>query len=69
MSSKRIVTRLRKSVSGGEDYLKQKFPGLVIEEIEQVIEAYKHVTGRFHKVEARHYPGAPPCFLISQNRK
>ena len=69
MSSKRIVNRLRKSASGGEDYLKQKFPGLVIEEIEQVIEAFKKATGRFQGVEARPYSGAPPCFLISKKKK
>jgi len=68
MSTKRMLNRLRKSASGGGAYLKQKFPGLMLEEIEHLIEAYKQVTGRFQGVEARSYPAAPSCFLISQKK-
>jgi surface carbohydrate biosynthesis protein len=69
MSTKRMINRLRRSATGGEAYLKQKFPGLMLEEIEQMIEAFRQVTGRFQGVEARPYPGAPPCFLISQKKE
>jgi len=68
MSAKRMTRRLMKGSSGGEAYYKQKFSGLMLEEIEQVIEAFKQVTGRFQGVEARPYPGAASCFLISQKK-
>lgn len=63
---KPAVRRIVKGRVGGYAYLNQKFPGLSLEEVQQVLDAYKEVSGCFENVEAAKAPGTTSCFVISQ---
>jgi len=69
ISAKRILRRILKGRAGGSAYLRQKFPGLSLEEIQQVIDLFKQKADRFGSVKAQTFPGTKTCFLISQDRK
>ena len=64
--AKPAARRIVKGRAGGYAYLNQKFPGLSLEEVQQVLDAYKEVSGRFKNVEAAKAPGTTSCFVISQ---
>lgn len=66
-SIKPVLRRIIKGPTGGSGYLKQKFPGLSIEEARQFIDLLKGLTDRFHSVRVQSIPATRSCLLISQD--
>jgi hypothetical protein len=50
--------------TGGEGYVRQKFPGLDFKEVLNTLSEYKNITTRFHRVKVREVPGIKNCFWI-----
>ncbi|MBN2059251.1 MAG: hypothetical protein JW882_02435 [Deltaproteobacteria bacterium] len=67
-SVKPVLRRIIKGPTGGSGYLKQKFPGLSIEEARQSIDIFRELTGRFTSVEVQAVPSTSSCFLISRGK-
>ncbi len=61
--AKRIVRR-RSSIKG---YMKQKFPGLSLQEVQLAVSMFREITDNFKSVKVRNIPGTRSCFLISRD--
>jgi hypothetical protein len=67
ISCKRWMKRLLTRGRGIDAYMKQKFPGLDLEEVQQAVDIFRKTSHRFTTVTVRNYRGMHSCFLISQN--
>ena len=63
---KPFARRILKGKAGIDGYLKQKFPGLEIHEVREVLEQFKKIENKFQHVNALPYPGTKSCFLITR---
>jgi len=69
ITAKRLLKRMIMRGRGIDAYMKQKFPGLELQEVVQAVELFRETSNRFHDVIARTYPGMHSCFLISQDAR
>ncbi|PKN23724.1 MAG: hypothetical protein CVU64_23820 [Deltaproteobacteria bacterium HGW-Deltaproteobacteria-21] len=69
ITAKRLLKRMIMRGRGIDAYMKQKFPGLELQEVVKAIELFRETSNRFHDVTARTYPGMHSCFLISQDAR
>lgn len=69
ISGKRLIRRLMGGGRGIDSYMKQKFPGLELREVQQAVEIFRRTSNRFQNVTARTYRGFHSCFLISQDAR
>lgn len=65
VSVKRSIVHGWKGSKWLRDYMKQKFPGLELAEVERAVEMLRGVTGGFGKVNVEPFPGTTSCFYIS----
>lgn len=68
LRSARKVMRAEESKTQGrsEEYRRQKFPGISISEIEQLITNLQRESGRFNDVAARPAKGMKRCFVVER---
>lgn len=67
ISVKRILRRIAKGRAGGYAYVRQKFSGLELEEVQQVADSFRQITNRFDHVAIQKVSGTKSCFLIFQD--
>lgn len=67
--AKRILRRIIKGRTGGYAYLRQKFPGLKLEEVQQFTDCFKEVRNSFGCIKIREVSGSKSCFLIFRDKK
>ncbi len=61
-----LMYALRPSVKQGHNYLKQKFPGLKIHEVEEGIERFKKIYNDDSKYIVKHIPGTKEVYSIEK---
>lgn len=64
MSLARRIVRRRSSI---KDYMRQKFPGLSLQEVQLAVGMFRETTDNFASVKVRAIPGTRSCFLISRD--
>ena len=67
--SKRALRRMIKGQAAGSDLQRQKFPGLTLSEVQQVVAAYHEITDRFEGIMSTQVPTMKSCFLICSNAR
>lgn len=61
---KPILRRIIKGKTGGSGYLRQKFPGLDLQEVQQVSVLLHNIRDRFTSIKVQAVPDTNSCFLI-----
>lgn len=64
---KPILRRIIKGNTGGSGYLRQKFPGLDLQEVRQVSALLNNMKDSFTSIKVQAVPGTNSCFLISRD--
>jgi len=67
--ARQMVYKYFKGGEGLHDYVKQKFPGLKLEEVVETIETFQGLTNRFSSVKAKQVNGTKSCFSIYKNEE
>jgi surface carbohydrate biosynthesis protein len=67
--SKRALWRTIKGQAAGSDLQRQKFPGLTLSEVQQVVGSYHEITDRFEGIMSAAVPGMKSCFLIRSDTR
>ncbi|MBW1802135.1 MAG: hypothetical protein JRJ85_15570 [Deltaproteobacteria bacterium] len=68
ISGVRLLRRFLKGPEAGGAYMKQKFTGLDIAEIEQALGLMNQATSRFNQIHIQPVPRTRSCFLISKDQ-
>lgn len=66
VSVKRSILHGWKGSKWLRDYMKKKFPGLDLSEVEYAVGMFQIATGGFEKVRVYPFPKTPSCFIISK---
>jgi hypothetical protein len=66
-STKRVLQGIITQGAEGYGYLKQKFPGLTLEEVQSVLDLFRAEGDRFDRVKIRRLSGCRSCFLLMQD--
>jgi surface carbohydrate biosynthesis protein len=66
---KGIVKRVIKGNPGLEGYLKQKFVGLTLDEVKDVLSLLREISGAFKSVQVKPLAGSRSCFFLYRDSK